>query len=489
MADAPARRVLAADVRCRSRPSPPPSASRAAPSSPAGRRCRRARGRRSSRTTPRDPRPGVRGACASPRGSSRCRGVSTSPSVSKLAILPGPNAERWVDVKPRKSSAPSGISSAPRTPAAMASFRGSEPPTNPRRRLVTCRRPLLGRRSSASSMWARRSLRSRIATSLRLEHRALRVAREAAGVEQRGLAGPPVERQVRTGRSRDEPPEVRQAPRDGDAEPGGRRRVVGVEPGEQVLERAARVGEVAAVDEEARRHDLVVQRRHEHLDPVLAHDADALEEMLLRAAASPRPAPAAARRAGRRARRARRRPAPRRRRASAAAFGWRPRPAMVETLRLGRRTADRRSGRECAPRSCCRPFPEPRRGAAHGVPRARRQPGADDARALASPRGDASRARRRRRPCSCLRRSRPGGHAAGRGCRSRGRGQPGPSSFATRCCSCSPGSCSCCSATSSCSRWPCRRTTATRSGTTCRRRPRGPSSTRSTGSRTPRRCA
>ena len=114
-----------------------------------------------------------------------------------------------------------------------------------------------------------------------LEPRVAGIAREALGVDQHRLACAAVVRQVAPCRIGDEPVEVRLTPRDGHAEAGGRRRVVGIETREHALELDARRGQVAATDRDARRQDLVVQRRHEHLDPVRAHDADAFEQMLL----------------------------------------------------------------------------------------------------------------------------------------------------------------------------------------------------------------
>src|SRR5439155_796572 len=70
-----------------------------------------------------------------------------------------------------KSSAVSGIRSAPGTPAASAIRFGSErapskpPPAKPRRRLVTCSTSLPRSRETASSTCARTSERTRIATS------------------------------------------------------------------------------------------------------------------------------------------------------------------------------------------------------------------------------------------------------------------------------------------------------------------------------------
>src|SRR5262249_36811528 len=43
------------------------------------------------------------------------------------------------------------------------------------------------------------------------------------------------------------------------------------------------------VSRHARRHDLVVKRRHEHLDAVVTDDLDAVEQMLLRLERAARP--------------------------------------------------------------------------------------------------------------------------------------------------------------------------------------------------------
>ena len=116
---------------------------------------------------------------------------------------------------------------------------------------------------------------------VRLEHGGVGVALEPVRVEQRGLAGPAVERKALRSLAGNEAVEVRKPPRDRHAEPGGRRGVVGVELREDVLERPLRVGEVGRGEVELGRHHLVMERRHEHLDVVLVHDLDPLEEMLL----------------------------------------------------------------------------------------------------------------------------------------------------------------------------------------------------------------
>ncbi len=106
-------------------------------------------------------------------------------------------------------------------------------------------------------------------------------ARRSCGNRRRGSVG-------------HEPIEVRQPPRDGHPEAGRRRRVVALEPGEQLLELAlgaARGPPRSAVT--CRGEDLVVERRHEHLDVVGVHDPDAVEQMLLGQRPGPPPRPAA----------------------------------------------------------------------------------------------------------------------------------------------------------------------------------------------------
>src|SRR4029079_11607142 len=69
--------------------------------------------------------------------------------------------------------------------------------------------------------------------------------------------------------------------RDGDAESRGGRRVVAFEACERALELDPRVAQVAAPNRDAGGEDLVVERRHQHLDTVRAHDTDAFEQVLL----------------------------------------------------------------------------------------------------------------------------------------------------------------------------------------------------------------
>jgi hypothetical protein len=114
-----------------------------------------------------------------------------------------------------------------------------------------------------------------------LEPRVGRVAREAPRVDEHGLPGAPVVRQQALHLGGDEPPEVRESPGDGHAKPGRRGRVVAVEPVEDRRELALRGPGLAARRRDARGHDLVVERRHQHLDAVRVDDADAVEEVLL----------------------------------------------------------------------------------------------------------------------------------------------------------------------------------------------------------------
>ena len=187
-----------------------------------------------------------------------------------------------------KSSAVSGIRSAPATPAAtrhllrqadaaVEAAAGEALPDARRaedaqsRGRAPARRRRCGRAGRCAAAPRRRSARG----SCR------RVAREADRVEERGLLGAAVARQVPIRGRRDVAPEVRQAPGDRDAEPGRRRRIAPVEVGERLLELALRLEQVARLDRG--RDDLVVERRHDHLGAVVAHDAHAAEQMLLRA--------------------------------------------------------------------------------------------------------------------------------------------------------------------------------------------------------------
>src|SRR3954452_10133870 len=244
---------------------------------------------------------------------------SASPSVSKFAILPGPSPARCVEVKPRKSSDVSGIRSAPGTPALIAICLGNEeppsnpPPAKPRRRLLhsssdASRRPGRGSAPQPRDLEQRRfpqagegvvDVVADVAAEedgdvVLLEDGLVGVAREPPRLEQHGLLGAEVVREGAVRLVGDEALEVRQPPRDGDAEPCRRRRVVVLEPAEDVLQRPLRLEERSRVGRHARGDDLVVQRRHEYLDAVVVHDPDAFEQVLLRQEAAGGPRRAAA---------------------------------------------------------------------------------------------------------------------------------------------------------------------------------------------------
>ena len=114
---------------------------------------------------------------------------------------------------------------------------------------------------------------------VRLQHGRVRVAREADRRQERELAGPAVMWGVLRPRLRHVSLEVGKAPRDRDAEPRGGRREAAVEAGERILEVALRRPEVAATD--GCGHELVVQRRDDHGNAVVADDAQALQQVLL----------------------------------------------------------------------------------------------------------------------------------------------------------------------------------------------------------------
>ena len=89
-----------------------------------------------------------------------------------FAIFGGPRPAFCVEVKPRKSSEPSGIRNEPGTCAATAIFFGSPcppwkpPPAKPLRMLVTSKMPRSWKIDfEPSAMWSSRSLRSSTATS------------------------------------------------------------------------------------------------------------------------------------------------------------------------------------------------------------------------------------------------------------------------------------------------------------------------------------
>ena len=255
-------------------------------------------------------------------GSSRCRASRRSRASRSSRSAPARCPAFCVDVKPRKSSDVSGIRSAPGMPAATAICFGSDcspskpPPAKPRRIDVSVEE-LRSReeRFVASSMWSRVSVRSRIATSFDSSRVSVGIAREAAA--RRSSTGLPARRSCGRWRARrvgDEPVEVRAVPR----RPSRRARPATARsrassPASVLLELALRV----ARGRRGRRSTCAVRiswcsggtSTSTSFD---CDDADAVEQVLLRAARR-RPSarcgePTA--RAGRRARRSR----PRRRR-------------------------------------------------------------------------------------------------------------------------------------------------------------------------------
>ena len=214
---------------------------------------------------------------------------STSPSVSKLTIRRGPSAFRCVDVKPRKSSEPSGMRSAPGTPAAVAiSFGSPLPPSiwpaKPLRMLVTASAPFIRSAISvaAARMFSSLSLRKRNATSLSSSS----VSWGSLGKRIASMSAASCAPGGRTAGARLRPPatcvpEVRQAPRDREPEPVGRRGIVGVELGEHGGQRRARVEQLVLRRDDPGRDHLVVPKRHDDLDAFLLLDAQAVDQVLL----------------------------------------------------------------------------------------------------------------------------------------------------------------------------------------------------------------
>ena len=134
----------------------------------------------------------------------------------------------------------------------------------------------------APAMGARRSLRSRTATSL-----ASRSCRSGSLGKRRG--GKSAER-VRAGGRRavelrlplngHEPLEVREPPGDGHPEARGRRGEGGfTELDERAFECSLRVGEIRGVDLDASRHDLVVERRYV-TRTLVSHEAAPIDVLL-----------------------------------------------------------------------------------------------------------------------------------------------------------------------------------------------------------------
>ena len=231
---------------------------------------------------------------------------STKPSVSKFAILAGPRPAFCVDVKPRNSSAVSGIRSAPGTPAAVAICFGrlfepwNPPPTNPLRMLVT-------RKMSARSVEQRLRAVLDVRRGGRCEagrrhgspRAACRAGRSGSGSRRparaRSSSAAAVAR-LSTGRWRAAwrghvAVEVRHAPGDRDAEPGRRPVVARLElAGSRPRRPRPRLRQVdrPRLDAKRGRDDLVVKRRHEDLDVVVDDDARSRPAGAARAAPVPR---------------------------------------------------------------------------------------------------------------------------------------------------------------------------------------------------------
>ena len=132
-----------------------------------------------------------------------------------------------------------------------------------------------------------------------LEDELLGIAREADRVDQRArrpsprLGRPEVHGQVLLGEGRDVAAEVRKAPRDGDVQAARLRRELVLEAKERGLELVASLPQRRGrlVDPDGRGDDLVVERRHEHLDAVVDHLVER-DDVLLGAGGAPPRKPA-----------------------------------------------------------------------------------------------------------------------------------------------------------------------------------------------------
>lgn len=121
-----------------------------------------------------------------------------------------------------------------------------------------------------------------------LENGVTGVAREAGCTEEgrcgaiRALRRTPVDREVPVGERRNEAAKVRQAPRGGDGKPCRGDRVAAFEVAQGPLEGALRLEEVGAarLHPELRGHDLVVQRRLDHLDALVLDDLHPRQQVL-----------------------------------------------------------------------------------------------------------------------------------------------------------------------------------------------------------------
>jgi len=130
----------------------------------------------------------------------------------------------------------------------------------------------------ASSMWARLSLRSRIATSFCSRIVSCGSLGKRLAGRQRRLARSVVEREVELRLVGHVPLEVRQAPRDRHAETRGVERVAVVERDKRLLEALLRRGRIGRL--QRRGHDLVVQRRDDHEDALALGEAE-VDDVLL----------------------------------------------------------------------------------------------------------------------------------------------------------------------------------------------------------------
>ncbi len=131
--------------------------------------------------------------------------------------------------------------------------------------------------------WKTTSFCSRIASAGSLGKR---IASSSAALVRAEVA-----RGVARPRLRDVAAEVRQAPADGEAEPGRSRRKAAVDRPQRLLEPALRVeqGGLRPADPQPRGHELMVERRDDDLDAVVGDHRHVHQEVLLGRNAPPRP--------------------------------------------------------------------------------------------------------------------------------------------------------------------------------------------------------
>ena len=161
------------------------------------------------------------------------------------------------------------------------------PPTKPLRTLVTWKisGSSSNNRRCASSIAASSSLRSEHGDVVALEHRRVRIAREPLGVLEHAelptarAACTSVDGELPLRLRRDQPPEVRQAPRDRDR----RRLRRSLDARKRTLERHACFAQRRRClgHAQPRRDHAMVERRHEKLDSVVDHRLRVRQEMLL----------------------------------------------------------------------------------------------------------------------------------------------------------------------------------------------------------------